>query len=204
LSVHDATQVVFFGDEVYVWLCGGTKKDIKYNNKELKALRTKSQEFIKKLGVDARDVEKVGFVLIHENEGALPPKKAKKELAPKPEKSEKDIAARKAQLQAIAAKGRAEREAKREAREASKAAKGAAFRARIDAARELGKKTGNFIAKPAYTPSGKPRGRPPGEASKPAAAPSGKPRGRPPGSVKRSADDIDAPDSGESKRSKKD
>lgn len=171
LATHDATRVVFFGDEVYMWLCTAAKKDIKYTTKEFAALVSKSQELIARLKVDARDVEKVGFVLATEDSTGVQPKNKgkgtpKKEAPAKPEKSEAEIAARKQQLQEMAAKGRAEKVAKQAAKQAARESKGAAFRARIDAAREIGKKEGTYVVKEKPSPSGRPRGRPPGSAKR--------------------------------------
>ncbi|KAI9744615.1 MAG: hypothetical protein M1818_002144 [Claussenomyces sp. TS43310] len=65
LSVHAPADVVFFGDEVYQWICcGGQKKSIKYNLKEYQDLLTRSRTLAERLRVDASDVEKVGFVIM--------------------------------------------------------------------------------------------------------------------------------------------
>lgn len=163
LATHDATRIVFFGDEVYVWLSGTAKKDIKYNAKEYLDLVSKSKDLMEKLDVDARDVEKVGFVLVHEDSGSST---KTKETPAKPEKSAAEVAARKLQLQEMAAKGRAEKVAKQASKQATKDAKGAAFRARIDAAREKAKKDGTYVVKEKPAPSGRPRGRPPGSSKR--------------------------------------
>ncbi|KAI8965433.1 DUF1479-domain-containing protein [Daldinia sp. FL1419] len=69
LSVHDPHSVIFFSDEAFYWLCrDGQKAPIKYNAKEYQELSTTAQILVKRLGVDAVDVEKVAYVLI--NEGA--------------------------------------------------------------------------------------------------------------------------------------
>lgn len=166
LSVHDAAGVVFFGDEVFQWICcDGKKAAIKYNMKEYADLVSKSRKLITRLGVDARDVEKVGFVLMKEAGGATttengamvgekegnhkePETAAEDEKQEDPEnkpvmikRGSKPVerreptemtAERKAQLVAVAAKGRAARIARKEAR----LAKGQKFRERVDAARE--------------------------------------------------------------------
>lgn len=172
LSVHDAAGVVFFGDEVFQWICSdGKKATIKYNMKEYEDLVSKSRKLIKRLGVDARDVEKVGFVLMKEAIGLTtkengstavekkvngkepetavedekeadsedkPAKRRKRGSKPVEKKEPTDMTAeRKAQLVAVAAKGRAARIARKEAR----AAKGQKFRERVDAAREKKKES---------------------------------------------------------------
>ena len=170
LSVHDAAWVVFFGDEVFQWICSdGKKATIKYNMKEYGDLISKSRNLIKRLGVDARDVEKVGFVLMKEAGGSTakengiaareikvndkepkavvedgkeadsedkPAKRRKRGPKPVEKKEPTDMTPeRKAQLVAVAAKGRAARIARKEAR----VAKGKKFRERVDAAKEKNK-----------------------------------------------------------------
>ena len=167
LSIHDAAKVVFFGDEVFQWICcDGKKSAIKYNMKEYENLISESRKLIARLGIDARDVEKVGFVLMREaaglttntngpdpmakkvdsketettvenqeaeDTGAKPVKRRKRGSQPVEKKEPTEMTVeRKAQLVAVAAKGRAARIARREAREV----KGQKFRERVDAARE--------------------------------------------------------------------
>jgi len=73
LSVHDAESVVFFSDEIYRWLCcDGRDSTIKYNLKEYQDLVLKSHEVISRLKVDARDVEKVAFVLVRAEDRGVP------------------------------------------------------------------------------------------------------------------------------------
>ena len=165
LSVHDAARVVFFGDEVFQWICcDGKKATIKYNIKEYEDLINKTRKLVERIGVDARDVEKVGFVLMKEAGGSTveknsitPAAKVNGKSSEKAEVGEKEeaeenptkgrkrgskpvekkeptemTAERKAQLVAVAAKGRAARVAKKEAR----IAKGQKFRERVNAAKE--------------------------------------------------------------------
>lgn len=74
LSVHDPSRVVFFGDEVYQWLChDGQKANIKYSIKEYGDLVSHSRKLIDRLGVDGRDVEKVGYVLFRESNASNEP-----------------------------------------------------------------------------------------------------------------------------------
>ncbi len=162
LSVHDAARVPFFSDELYQWIChDGAKVPIKYSMKEYEALVTETQKLIDRLGVDARDIEKVAFVLVKEagdrpaaastattsthaaatngTSAAAPAPKEKKgrKAEPKLPREPTDMTEeRKAQLQEIAEKARAARFAKRAAREAAKLAKGTKFRERVDKARE--------------------------------------------------------------------
>jgi hypothetical protein len=148
LSVHDAARVPFFSDELYQWVChGGKKVTIKYNMKEYEGLVAQSREIIDRLAVDARDLEKVAFVLIKEASSDQPaaepngtsaapkaPKEKKvRNAEAKPSKEPTDMTEeRKTQLVEIAAKGRAARVAKKMV----KMAKGSKFRERVDAARE--------------------------------------------------------------------
>jgi len=166
LSVHDAARVPFFSDELYQWLChDGAKVTIKYSMKEYEALVAECRKLIDRMDVDARDIEKVAFVLIKEagsnrtpaaatngtstststtsttstttTKASVPKEKKPRSSEPKPPREPTDMTEeRKAQLQEIAEKARAARVAKREAKEAVKLAKGTKFRERIDAARE--------------------------------------------------------------------
>ncbi|KAI1378799.1 hypothetical protein F4677DRAFT_443285 [Hypoxylon crocopeplum] len=67
LSVHDPSRVIFFSDEAFYWLCcDGQKSPIKYNAKEYQELNAAAQTLVKRLEVDATDVEKVAYVLMKE------------------------------------------------------------------------------------------------------------------------------------------
>ncbi|KAI1774596.1 hypothetical protein F4818DRAFT_67070 [Hypoxylon cercidicola] len=67
LSVHDPNRVIFFSDEAFYWLCcKGQKAPIKYNAKEYQVLNATAQALIRRLGVNATDIEKVAYVLIKE------------------------------------------------------------------------------------------------------------------------------------------
>ncbi|XXH05491.1 hypothetical protein Hte_011921 [Hypoxylon texense] len=67
LSVHDPNRIIFFSDEAFYWLCcKGQKSPIKYNAKEYQALNAAAQALIKRLGVNATDIEKVAYVLMKE------------------------------------------------------------------------------------------------------------------------------------------
>jgi len=71
LAIYDSGSVVFFGDEVFRWLCcGGKEESIKYTMKEYETLVGKSRELIERIDVRAVDVEKVGYVLMREGSGA--------------------------------------------------------------------------------------------------------------------------------------
>lgn len=74
LAVHDPKHVIFFGDEVFYWLCSdGQQAPIKYSAKEYEALNARAREVAQRLGVKAVDVERVAFVLLREKEvGATP------------------------------------------------------------------------------------------------------------------------------------
>ncbi len=72
LAVHDPTHVVFFGDEIFYWLCCGGRKDpIKYTSKEYEILNTRAGLLAARLGVQAVDIERVAFVLIREASTAI-------------------------------------------------------------------------------------------------------------------------------------
>lgn len=65
LSVHDPARVPFFSDEAFRWICcDGKNATIKYTAKEYEELARNSRELIDRLKVDAREVEKVAFVLM--------------------------------------------------------------------------------------------------------------------------------------------
>jgi hypothetical protein len=150
LSVHDCARVPFFSDELYQWIVhDGKKVTIKYNMKEYEELVAGIEKLIDRLGVDARDAEKVAFVLVKVAGDKTPvvemnsigstakvPKEKKiqnRKAEPKLPREPTDMTEeRKSQLQEIAEKARAARVAKTLA----KAAKGAKFRERVDAARE--------------------------------------------------------------------
>lgn len=74
LAIHDPDNVIFFSDEIYVWLMddgGGAKpnrKDIKYNVKEYKVLYDKSRALMAKLRVSLVDIEMVAYVIAREAE----------------------------------------------------------------------------------------------------------------------------------------
>lgn len=71
LSVYDPTKILFFSDEAFWWLCcGGEKDTIKYNNKEYDLLRSKAAKLVKRLGVEATDVEKVAYVVMKSDTAA--------------------------------------------------------------------------------------------------------------------------------------
>lgn len=70
LSVHDTENALFFGDEVYWWLCcNGKKESIKYNFKEHEDMMEKFAALVERLGkgVSALDVERVGYVMLKES-----------------------------------------------------------------------------------------------------------------------------------------
>ena len=73
LAVHDPERVIFFGDEVFYWLCCDGKKDaIKYNAKEYRELTERAAGVAKRLGVAAVDIERVAFVVMREqDEGGI-------------------------------------------------------------------------------------------------------------------------------------
>jgi hypothetical protein len=144
LAVHDPARTVFFGDEVFSWMCQDGKKGIiRYSVKEYEELVTETRKLIERLEVDARDVEMVGYVLI--KEASLQPKETPQKEStvkarataprvmktPEPKIPTEMTVERKNFLVKLAEKGRAGRIAKK----AAKKAKGDAFRARVDAAR---------------------------------------------------------------------
>lgn len=141
LSVHDASKVVFFSDEVFLWLChSGKKVPIKYTTKEYDELSSSSHELINRLNIDARDLEKVAFVLMREASPAekevtenstKEPTKARKAAPIQPREPTDMTKERKSQLIEVAAKGRVARVAKAQKR----LEKGQKFRERVDAAR---------------------------------------------------------------------
>lgn len=72
LAVRDPSNVLFFSDEAFWWLCCGGKRDqIKYSNKEYELLRGKAAALVKRLGVDATDVEKVAYVSMKSGDTAV-------------------------------------------------------------------------------------------------------------------------------------
>lgn len=74
LSVHDPDSVLFFGDEVYWWLCcKGKRRSIKYNFKEQEELTDNFRALVGRLGEEIRalDVEKVGYVMLKGSQSDL-------------------------------------------------------------------------------------------------------------------------------------
>lgn len=68
LSIHSPSNIPFFSDECFLWLCrSGAKSTIKYNAKEYGELLTAAAEVMERLGVQAVDVEKVAFALMRYN-----------------------------------------------------------------------------------------------------------------------------------------
>lgn len=69
LAVHDPENVIFFGDEVWAWLCNnGERSGLKYNVEEFEDVHAKSTALASRLRVSPIDIEKVAFVIIRENE----------------------------------------------------------------------------------------------------------------------------------------
>lgn len=69
LAVHDPEKVIFFGDEVFYWLCcGGKVGSAKYNMKEYQDLQSRAATTSKRLGVPAVDIEKVAYVVMKQGE----------------------------------------------------------------------------------------------------------------------------------------
>lgn len=70
LSVRFPKHVPFFSDEAYRWLTYTTgdpwTSSIKYNAKEFRNMLESSLALAKRLGTDAIDIERVGWVLGHE------------------------------------------------------------------------------------------------------------------------------------------
>ena len=68
-GVVGTREVPFFGDEAFAWLVGGvgdgktTKLKMKYDRKEYREFFEKVDAMRARLGVDAAEVERVGFVL---------------------------------------------------------------------------------------------------------------------------------------------
>lgn len=69
LAVHEPSQVIFFGDEVFYWLCcGGKAQSAKYNMKEYVTLHDKATALAKNLDASMMDIEKVAYVVLKQNE----------------------------------------------------------------------------------------------------------------------------------------
>jgi len=109
LSIHDPENVLFFGDEVFWWLCrNGHKESIKYTPKEYEELMERFGKVRKWLSegldsvptldpVPALDFERVGYVLMREGNGEAESSKAESSKAEggKAGKIEKPIVAKK-------------------------------------------------------------------------------------------------------------
>jgi hypothetical protein len=75
LAVYDSDSAIFFGDEVFRWLCwsepqkgaSGWGRKIAYNASEYKTLDKLASTLTARLNVEAVEVEKVGYVLGKEN-----------------------------------------------------------------------------------------------------------------------------------------
>ncbi|KAJ0297296.1 hypothetical protein COL5a_009328 [Colletotrichum fioriniae] len=67
LAVHFSEKVMFFSDEGYYWLCNKNQKmSLKYNTKEYESLNIQVEKLTKRLEVSALDVEKVAYVIFHQ------------------------------------------------------------------------------------------------------------------------------------------
>jgi hypothetical protein len=79
LAVHDPSNIVFFSDELYRWLCAdGKKVSIKYTPGEFEDLFGKSKSFMSRIKCTPIELEKAAFVIIRESE-PVPEPKPKKE-----------------------------------------------------------------------------------------------------------------------------
>ncbi|KFA75005.1 hypothetical protein S40288_02216 [Stachybotrys chartarum IBT 40288] len=95
LSVYSPSQVIFFSDEAFYWLCNnGERGPIKYNSKEYKALSAKATSLAERLGVAATDIEKVAYVVMKQPR-TVRSQKSDKTLT-KPDLAEKKPVKRKA------------------------------------------------------------------------------------------------------------
>lgn len=74
LAVHDPDRVVFFGDEVFHWLCAAPPA--KYSAGEYRMLHERAGELAARLAVTAADIERVAFVLVRDHGAAPAAKKA--------------------------------------------------------------------------------------------------------------------------------
>ncbi|KAJ2905706.1 hypothetical protein MKZ38_004573 [Zalerion maritima] len=69
LAVHEPENVIFFGDEVFYWLCcNGKVQSAKYSAKEYVALHGKASEVAGRLGVTMVQIEKVAYVVMKQDE----------------------------------------------------------------------------------------------------------------------------------------
>ncbi|KAI3555896.1 hypothetical protein CABS03_10271 [Colletotrichum abscissum] len=81
LAVHFSEKVMFFSDEGYYWMCNNNQKtSLKYNMKEYESLNIQVEKLTKRLNVSALDVEKVAYVIFHQ-EGVDPKLALKRSLS---------------------------------------------------------------------------------------------------------------------------
>ncbi|KAL2423422.1 hypothetical protein ABEF95_008511 [Exophiala dermatitidis] len=66
LNVYDPVHIPFFQDEMFMWFFPETKSEkLKYTQKEYVQLLEAARPVLKKLGIEAVELEKVSFVLAH-------------------------------------------------------------------------------------------------------------------------------------------
>jgi len=74
LAVHDPSNVVFFSDELYRWLCANGKKvSIKYTPQEFEDLFGKAKSFMSRIKCTPIELEKAAFVIIRESDPVREP-----------------------------------------------------------------------------------------------------------------------------------
>jgi len=79
LAIHDPSNVVFFSDELYRWLCAdGKKVSIKYTPQEFEDLFGKAKSFMSRIKCTPIELEMAAFVVIRESD-PVPAPKPKKE-----------------------------------------------------------------------------------------------------------------------------
>ena len=70
-AVHYPQKTIFFSDEAYAWLCGGSgsgyQRPSKYNDKEYAELAKAAAELMARLDKTAQDVEQAAYVLINDS-----------------------------------------------------------------------------------------------------------------------------------------
>ncbi|EPE10093.1 hypothetical protein F503_05188 [Ophiostoma piceae UAMH 11346] len=116
-AVHYPQKTIFFSDEAYAWLCGGSssgyQRPSKYNDKEYAELTKAAAELMIRLDKSAQDVEQAAYVLINDD-GSNKEKDEKNDKKDKKEKKEtKDTAPKaKAHQESKSAKTKVEHTAK--------------------------------------------------------------------------------------------
>jgi len=99
LAVHDPSNVVFFSDELYRWLCAdGKKVSIKYTPQEFEDLFGKAKSFMSRIKCTPIELEKAAFVIIRESDpvpAPTPKKEPSGRARGRPKKPESEKKAKK-------------------------------------------------------------------------------------------------------------